>query len=169
MTTTKGCVTRIDMMDWRSGDVTMSFNPFRQRDLSRAQDRALGVALLVAEGDLAAIADAAKVNGEIDQCKLTYGTWEPCEGRQIARFAVNPNLAHDRDDRTVRITATGGNRRRAPWVELTYPTTDEAAAVLAAVGSRAARWGEYSAERAAAEVAGAVAAGRDPVYSDIPF
>lgn len=168
MAQTADRVTRIDMMDWRSGNVTMSFNPFRQRDLSRAQDRALGVAMLVAEGDLAAIADAAEVNGEVDGCSLTYGTWEPCEGRQVARFAVNPNLAHDRDDRTVRVTATGG-RRKAAWVELTYPTTGEAAAVLAAVGSRAKRWDEYSAETAAAEVAEAVAAGADPVYSDIPF
>lgn len=168
MTTTRTHVTPIDLMDWRSGNVTTNFNPFRQRDLSRAQDRALGVALLVAEGDLAAIADAAQVNGEVDGCALTYGTWEPAEGRQVARFAINPELSHERDDRTVRVTATGG-RRKAAWVELTYPTADEAAAVLAAAGSKAKRWDEFNAGDAGREVAEAVAAGRDPVYSDIPF
>lgn len=120
------------------GNITTNFNPCRQRTLSAAQSTVLAVAEIVGAGNLAEIAAASEVNGEIRGCEVGYGHWEPSDDAGWRRFGCDPSLVDERDARTVRITCRHG--RKAAWLELTYDDARDAEAVLDAVGTRRDQW-----------------------------
>lgn len=130
------------------GNITTNFNPCRQRTLSRAQSTVLEVAEVVGVGDLAAIAEASGVNGEIQGCEVGYGHWEPVDDTTYRRFGdVDPRVVDERDSRTIRITCRQG--RKAAWLEMTYDDAADAEAVLDAVGARRDAWNEFEEQLAA--------------------
>ena len=144
--TDTGYVQPIDVR--RIDAIRTNFNPCRQRTLSRAQATVLDVAETIGVGDLAAIAAASEVDGEIKGCEVGYGHWEPADDAGWKRFGCAGDLVDERDARTVRITCRQG--RKAAWVELTYDDAADADRVLAAVGARADAWERFDEQLAAA-------------------
>lgn len=130
------------------GNITTNFNPCRQRTLSRAQRKVLEVAEVVGVGDLAAIASASEVNGDIRGCKLGFGHWEPVDDASWSRFGCDSRVVDERDSRTIRITCKQG--RKEAWLEVTYDDAADAEAVLAAVGARADAWDAFNGQIEAA-------------------
>ena len=131
-------VERINIYDWRC--ISTNYNLSRQRSLSRGQMAVLKVAELIAAGDLCAIAAQAGIDGRINGCTIERGEWEPAyDGRNFD--GVSPELAEERDSRTVRISHV--QKHKPQWIEITYSDKADADAVIAAaheMGERYAKW-----------------------------
>ena len=138
-------VERINVYDWRA--INTNYNLSRQRSLSRGQKAVLQVAELIAAGDLTAIAAQASTDGKVNGCTVDYGEWEPAyDGRNFD--GVSPELAEERDSRTVRISYV--QKHKPQWIELTYTDKADADAVIAAAHEMAARYKAWESKATAA-------------------